>query len=133
MYIAVHSVETEVQTFHKIEKGAFLAQSRSFLANRISHWLGIHGEMPTAKLFAFSRVELLEFLVSGPSYSVDSACSSTLVALEVAFKAIRRGDCDSAIVGGCNISLHPAPLLHLLKVGALNPKGESRVFDENGN
>lgn len=71
--------------------------------------------------------------ILGPSFVVDSACSSTLLALEMAFKAIRNGECDSAIVGGCHVCLHPALLLHLLKVGVLNPKGESKVFDEDGN
>lgn len=68
----------------------------------------------------------------GPSFTVDSACSSTLLALEMAYKAIRSGECESALVGGCHVCLHPALLLHLLKVGALNPNGESRVFDEKG-
>lgn len=75
---------------------------------------------------------LTSFLFLGPSFIVDSACSSTLVALEIAYKAIRSGECESALVGGCHISLHPALLIHLLKVGALNPKGESRVFDKDG-
>ncbi|KOB74668.1 Uncharacterized protein OBRU01_08713, partial [Operophtera brumata] len=49
--------------------------SRAMLANRISYWLG----------------------VTGPSYTVDSACSSSLYALEHAFRAIRDGHCDAAI------------------------------------
>lgn len=63
----------------------FFRCSRAMLANRISYWLG----------------------VTGPSYTVDSACSSSLYALEHAFRAIRDGHCDSAIVGGSNLCLHP--------------------------
>lgn len=38
---------------------------------------------------------------------LDSACSSSLYALDCAFGAIRGGQCDAAIVGGSNIILHP--------------------------
>lgn len=55
------------------------------LSNRISYSLGLHG----------------------PSFLVDTACSSSMYALDVAFSAIRSGECDAAIVGGSNLLLHP--------------------------
>nr|XP_012233489.1 PREDICTED: fatty acid synthase-like [Linepithema humile] len=54
-------------------------------ANRMSHWLNI----------------------TGPSCTFDSACSSSLIALENAYKSIRTGQCDAAIVGGVNLCMHP--------------------------
>lgn len=42
---------------------------------------------------------------------VDSACSSSFNGLEHAFKAIRSGQCDNALVGGCNFTLHPGTTL----------------------
>lgn len=65
------------------------------LANRLSHWLDIHG----------------------PSYTVDSACSSSLYALEHAYKSIRDGLCDAAIVGGVNLCLHPYVSLQFSRLG----------------
>ncbi|XP_046963779.1 fatty acid synthase-like [Vanessa cardui] len=85
--------------------------SRSMLANRISHWLG----------------------VTGPSYSVDTACSSSLYALEHAFRAIRDGHCDAAIVGGTNLCLHPSVSWHFFKLGVLSPDGRCKSFDNNAN
>ncbi|CAH2093493.1 unnamed protein product [Euphydryas editha] len=85
--------------------------SRSMVANRISHWLG----------------------VTGPSYAVDTACSSSLYALEHAFKAIREGHCDSAIVGGSNLCLHPYISLQFSKLGVLSPDGRCKSFDNNAN
>lgn len=43
VFIGIHFLETEVLVYNKIQKGASLAISRSFNANRISYWLGIHG------------------------------------------------------------------------------------------
>jgi fatty acid synthase, animal type len=55
------------------------------LANRVSFALGL----------------------SGPSYMIDTACSSSMYALDCAFNSMRIGECDSAIVGGTNLLLHP--------------------------
>ncbi|KAI8441932.1 hypothetical protein MSG28_005604 [Choristoneura fumiferana] len=85
--------------------------SRAMLANRVSYWLG----------------------VTGPSYTVDSACSSSLYALEHAFRAIRDGHCDSAIVGGSNLCLHPYVSLQFSRLGVLSPDGSCKSFDNNAN
>lgn len=85
--------------------------SRAMLANRISYWFGING----------------------PSYTVDSACSSSLYALEHAYKSIRYGHCDSAIVGGCNLCLHPYVSLQFARLGVLSTDGRCKSFDEGAN
>uniref|UniRef100_A0A2H1VNL2 SFRICE_036761 n=1 Tax=Spodoptera frugiperda TaxID=7108 RepID=A0A2H1VNL2_SPOFR len=85
--------------------------SRAMLANRISYWLG----------------------VTGPSYTVDSACSSSLYALEHAFRAIRDGHCDAAIVGGSNLCLHPYVSLQFSRLGVLSPDGRCKSFDNSAN
>lgn len=65
------------------------------MANRISYWLG----------------------AIGPSYTLDSACSSSLFALEHAFRALQDGQCDAAIVGGANLCLHPYVSLQFSRLG----------------
>ncbi|XP_045454011.1 fatty acid synthase [Melitaea cinxia] len=85
--------------------------SRAMLANRISYWLG----------------------VTGPSYTVDSACSSSLYALEHAFRAIRDGHCDMAIVGGSNLCLHPYVSLQFSRLGVLSADGRCKSFDNSAN
>ncbi|PSN32561.1 hypothetical protein C0J52_22028 [Blattella germanica] len=85
--------------------------SRAMLANRMSYWLGING----------------------PSYAVDSACSSSMYALEHAYKSIRDGHCDSALVSGCNLCLHPYVSLQFSRLGVLSPQGMCKVFDRDAN
>lgn len=79
------------------------------LANRISYWLG----------------------VSGPSYTVDSACSSSLFAIEHAYRAIKDGLCDAAIVGGSNLALHPYVSLQFSRLGKLKNKQKSSPLPQN--
>lgn len=43
----------------------------------------------------------------GPSLAVDTSCSSSLTALQLAVESLRRGDCDAAVVGAANLLLHP--------------------------
>lgn len=47
------------------------------------------------------------FKFTGPSYSVDTACSSSLAAMHVACNALWRGDIDTAIAGGTNVTTNP--------------------------
>jgi fatty acid synthase len=63
---------------------------------------------------------------------LDSACSSSLYAVEHAYKAIQDGQCDSAIVGGSNLCLHPYISLMFTRLGVLSLDGLSKVFDRDG-
>jgi fatty acid synthase len=63
---------------------------------------------------------------------VDTACSSSSYAFEQAYIAIRDGLCDSAVVGGCNLCLHPYLCIKFAELGALNPEGFCRTFDRDG-
>ncbi|EDU45231.1 Polyketide synthase modules [Pyrenophora tritici-repentis] len=47
------------------------------------------------------------FKFAGPSYSVDTACSSGLAAIEVACQALWNGEVDMAVAGGVNILTNP--------------------------
>ena len=58
-----------------------------------------------------------------------TGCSASMVALDTACKAIARGDCESAIVGGTNLILSPGLSMILSKYGINSPDGRCRTFD----
>lgn len=64
---------------------------------------------------------------------MDSGCSASLYALENAYKSIRDGYCDSALVGGCNLCLHPYLSLQFARIGALSMDGRCKSLDEAAN
>src|SRR6185437_6584342 len=67
--------------------------------------------------------------LSGPSITVQTACSTSLVAVHMACQAIFCGECDMAIAGGVSLDVPPrSGYLH--KEGdILSPDGHCRAFD----
>lgn len=67
---------------------------------------------------------------TGPSSVVNTLCSSGLVALHQARRALQNGECDMAVVAGVQAALSPSYFASMSDLGALSKKGESRPFDE---
>ncbi|XP_063159551.1 uncharacterized protein LOC134497669 [Candoia aspera] len=55
------------------------------------------------------------FNLTGPSLIIDTVCSSFLSALHFGCKAIKQGDCESALCGGVNCIMDPGKFLYLNK------------------
>lgn len=72
------------------------------------------------------------FHLNGGGYTLDGACSSSLLAIANACAALDAGDLDVAIAGGVDLSLDPFELVGFAKTGAL-AKGEMRVYDRDSN
>lgn len=72
------------------------------------------------------------FNFNGPSYPIDTACSSSLAAIHLACESIARGECIVAIVGGVNLSLHPAKYHMLGTLGLLSTQGRCTSFAAGG-
>ncbi|CAG7958524.1 unnamed protein product [Penicillium salamii] len=70
---------------------------------------------------------------TGPSVTLDTACSSATVAIHHACKAIQGGDCSSALAGGVNVMTSPKSSQNLAAASFTSPTGASRAFDENAN
>ncbi|KAK5989446.1 Highly reducing polyketide synthase easB [Cladobotryum mycophilum] len=73
------------------------------------------------------------FDLRGPSFVVDTACSSSFVALHDAVNALRSGEIDQAIVGGCNILLDPDMFAIQSSMTFLSPHGRCYSFDSRAN
>ncbi|WFU52039.1 non-ribosomal peptide synthetase/type I polyketide synthase [Sinorhizobium terangae] len=67
--------------------------------------------------------------LTGPCLSVQTACSTSLVAVHLACQSLRCNDCDMALAGGASISLpHGKGYLHQ-QGHILSPDGHCRAFD----
>ncbi|MEE1281920.1 MAG: SDR family NAD(P)-dependent oxidoreductase [Acutalibacteraceae bacterium] len=71
------------------------------------------------------------FNFKGPSFAVDTMCSSSLTALHVACENIRRKNCDMALVGSSNIYTHPATYRTFCEMRMLSKKGKCHAFGKD--
>lgn len=72
------------------------------------------------------------FDLRGPSLTINTACSSSMVALDLACQSLRNNQSNVAIVTGSNLLLTPEPSLHLSNMHFVSPTSVSRSFDHKG-
>jgi len=71
----------------------------------------------------------LDFM--GSNYTVDAACASSLVALELALQDLRTRKCDLALVGGANVATAAPTYMLFCQLNALSRRGQIRPFDRD--
>jgi acyl transferase domain-containing protein len=69
------------------------------------------------------------FGFKGPCISLDTACSSALVAVHAACQSLRTGECEMALAGGVNHLLLPEMSVNFSKAHMLAPDGRCKAFD----
>jgi amino acid adenylation domain-containing protein len=70
--------------------------------------------------------------LKGPSISVQTACSTSLVAIHNAVQALMLGECEMALAGGISIS-YPHKRGYIYEAGMiLSSDGHNRAFDARG-
>jgi acyl transferase domain-containing protein/NADPH:quinone reductase-like Zn-dependent oxidoreductase/SAM-dependent methyltransferase/acyl carrier protein len=90
---------------------SMIGNTLGLLANRVSYLLDLHG----------------------PSMTIDTACSASLVALHQACQAMLSGQTRMALVGGMHILCSPLPFVGFSKAHMLSKDGRCRVFAKNAN
>ena len=92
----------EVTAFRGAGSGYFMA------ANRISYHLNL----------------------TGPSMAIDSACSSSLMAVHQGCVALRAGEADTVIAAGANLLLTPSLSIFYTQAGLSAPDGRCKPFGQ---
>lgn len=85
--------------------------SYSIVANRISYLLDLRG----------------------PSLTVDTACSASLVAVHLAVQSLVTGESDLVLAGGVNVILDPDVYVAFSQARYLSPDGRCKPFDFRAN
>jgi acyl transferase domain-containing protein/acyl carrier protein len=67
--------------------------------------------------------------LKGPSFTVQSACSTSLVATHVACQSLLNEECDLALAGGVSIHVKHPEGYRYLPGGIVSPDGHCRAFD----
>ncbi|RKU42507.1 hypothetical protein DL546_002123 [Coniochaeta pulveracea] len=69
------------------------------------------------------------FNMKGPSFSLDTACSSSMVALHLACQSMRNGESNMSVVGGINLLLMPDVMGAMTTLKFVSPVGRCQAFD----
>ncbi|MGE2818272.1 type I polyketide synthase, partial [Mycobacterium heidelbergense] len=105
---AVLTLRETPNNLDNLDHHSFAGISRGMIANRISYAFGLQG----------------------PSMTVDSGQSSSLVAVHLACESLRTGESPLAIAGGIHLNLADETALLETEFGALSPSGHTYAFDE---
>ncbi|MBB5960723.1 acyl transferase domain-containing protein, partial [Saccharothrix tamanrassetensis] len=101
----VHSHQRLVDTVGRTQ--VLLGNELGFLATRVSYKLGL----------------------TGPSLSLRTACSTALVALHLACRSLRDGECEMALSGGVYLDREQQDGYRHLEGSFVSPDGHVRPFD----
>ena len=103
----------DLRVFTADSMGGFqlmLANDKDYLTTRISYKLNL----------------------TGPSINVQTACSTSLVAVHMAVESLLAGECDLALAGGVSVRV-PQKVGYLYQDGLMvSPDGHCRAFDARG-
>ncbi|MBC6447375.1 type I polyketide synthase [Actinokineospora xionganensis] len=95
----------------EVGRHSYTGAHRSVIANRVSYFLRLRG----------------------PSLTLDSGQSASLVAVQLACESLGRGETDLAIAGGVNLNLLAETTAAIGRFGALSPDGRCHTFDSRAN
>lgn len=66
--------------------------------------------------------------LTGPAFTVDAACATSVVSVHLACRSLLAGECDAAIAGGVELLLTETPYLLFSQAGVLSRTGACRPF-----
>ncbi len=132
---ALNDAGISKESINGSDTGVFIGNSQTEYAQfqfAIPELVNIHTMTGSALGISANRISYI-FNLKGPSITIDTICSSSLLSLHYACMSMDRGDCSMALVGGVNLILTPYSSIGLSKLGLLAPDGRCKSFDASAN
>lgn len=115
--------------------GVFLGiMGRGYYDNILKANNTLEAHLFTSSLFGFIANRISYHLnLTGPSLSIDTLCSSSLVTTHYACMSILAGECDQALAGGVYVNFSAEHYALLSSLNVLSKDGRCKSFDESAN
>ncbi|RYP11698.1 hypothetical protein DL767_011019 [Monosporascus sp. MG133] len=122
-------VPNRTPSSHVSRVGTYYGQaSDDYREVNASQKIGTYGIPGTERAFGNGRINYF-FNFQGPSFNVDTACSSGLAAVHAACSALWAGDADTVVAGGLNVITSPDIYCMLGQGHFLSKTGQCKVWD----
>jgi acyl transferase domain-containing protein len=127
---ALERASIDPTSLHGSDTGVFVGVSAQEYGPRIyEETEGFAGYLATGTTVCVASGRLAYTLgLQGPALSVDTGCSCSLVAVHLAVRSLRSGECDLAVAGGATVVCSPSVCVGLGRQGALSEDGRSKPF-----
>lgn len=112
VFVGVHNHSADYQAMqfeHPATLDAYSATgtAHDMIGARLAYWLDLRG----------------------PAMTLNTACSSSLLAVHLACQSLRAGDCSVALAGGVNLLLTPGSTIAAAQLQLLSNDGRCKSFD----
>jgi polyketide synthase PksN len=108
VYIGAMYQQYQALASDPVKESILSLSSYSAIANRVSYFFDFYG----------------------PSMAIDTMCSSSLIAIQLACDSLLKGECQMAIAGGVNLSIHPNKYIGLSLSKMMSGQNTSKSFGE---
>ncbi|MBW4478212.1 MAG: SDR family NAD(P)-dependent oxidoreductase [Tolypothrix brevis GSE-NOS-MK-07-07A] len=108
VYVGAMYQQYQALASDPVQESILSLSSYSAIANRVSYFFDFHG----------------------PSMAIDTMCSSSLIAIQLACDSLLKGECQMAVAGGVNLSIHPNKYIGLSLSQMMSRQNTSKSFGE---
>ncbi|THU84464.1 ketoacyl-synt-domain-containing protein [Dendrothele bispora CBS 962.96] len=121
-------VPDSTPSFSRESFGCYIGNGGQDYIQNLRNEVDAYYLMGTLRAFLSGRTSYV-MQMGGPSITVDTGCSSSMIAIYQAARALITRDCNAVIAGGVNIFTSPDRFLGLDRAHFLSPTGQSKPFD----
>ncbi|KAI0919364.1 Type I Iterative Polyketide synthase (PKS) [Taiwanofungus camphoratus] len=134
LHVAYHALENAgyvpnaTPCFNPDTFATYVGVATNDYVQNLRNDIDVYYSTGTLQAFLSGKVSYA-FGFSGPSMVIDTACSSSMVAIHQACRSLAIGDCSAAIAGGVNVMASPDMYLGLDRAHFLSATGQCRPWD----
>lgn len=132
-YSALEDAGQSIENLKGSKTGVFVGicfndYAKHSVNSGIPEQIDAYTSLGNAKSIAAGRLSYV-FGFQGPNISLDTSCSSSLLAIHLACQSLRNRESDLALAGGVNLMLSPEVTIGFCKLKALSANGHCKTFD----